>query len=370
MRLMTASQKQTASGATDVYFGSYTQSHPYVPHACGAGIVVCSFDSSTGTLHQRQVIDGILNPAYLALDASGTRLFAVSENFDEEGSVCVLSRDADGSLTPTAAQPSGGLATCHVCVTAAGNVCASSYKSGSLAVYSFDKGVIGPSEGIFRYEGCSVNAARQESSHAHHAMASPNLRWLYVCDLGADRIWCHPITGDHVGPSLPDSIRTPAGCGPRHLEFHPTLPRLYVVCELNAHLLTYDWNADSGSLSLADDQPTLPAECTDQPAAAAIRLHPFAPALYVSNRNHDSLTAFQLDCLGSPKFACRMPAEGKNPRDFAIDPSGAWLLVANQESNSVAVHALDPWSGLPAGLPPKIFSIPTPTCVLFAQRES
>ena len=316
-----------------------------------------------------QAVGHVLNPSYLALDETGTYIFAASENFDKEGAVWVFRRQLDGRLVATGTRPSGGRATCHVCVTARGIVCASSYIDGSLSVFRFRNGTIGPRERLFHYQGKSVNAARQESSHAHQAGVSHDLHWLYVCDLGADRIWCHPITDGGIAPALPNSVATPAGSGPRHLVFHPTHPRIYVICELNAHLLTYDWSTVNGLLTLVDDQPSLPNDWNGEPAAAAIRVHPSGTALYVSNRNHDSLTAFNLDTNGRAELACCIPAGGKAPRDLAVDPTGRWLLAANQKSNNLTIHPLDSKNNLPTGRTPVIAAIATPTCILFAERN-
>jgi 6-phosphogluconolactonase len=355
--------------STDVYVGSYTQKHAYLPEACGAGLLVCSFDPQTGKLEVRQTVGALLNPSYLTLDQTGECVVATAENYDAEGAVCVFRRQPDGKLMAKGTQPSGGLATCHVCALPDHKICASSYLDGVLAVYPLRNGIIGARESLFRYRGKSVNATRQENSHAHQAVVSPDQRWLYVCDLGADRIWCHPLVAGRVAPSLQDSVATPAGCGPRHLVFHPTLPRVYVLCELNANLLSYDWDAGCGSLTLADEQPSLPGDWKGEPSAAAIRVHSSGSALYVSNRNHDSLTAFSLDGNGRASLACCISAGGKTPRDFAIDPSGRWLLAANQKSNNVAIHAIDPETGLPMGGSADVVDVWTPVCILFAESR-
>ncbi|MBP1605900.1 MAG: secreted protein, partial [Acidobacteria bacterium] len=52
-------------------------------------------------------------------------------------------------------------------------------------------------------------------------------------------------------------------------------------------------------------------------------------------------------------------------RSFAIDPSGRWLIAANQRSNSLVVFRLDPATGLPSAVGAPI-TIPEPVCVLFA----
>ncbi len=351
-----------------VYIGSYTRPHRFQPKACGEGIVVCDLDRETGRLERRQTLDGILNPAYLALDRSREYVIAASENLDSEGMVCTFRRGADGRLTASGTRASGGIATCHVCATPDGKICASSYLDGGVAIYPFRDGSLGPAERQFRYLGRSVNPERQEASHAHQAVVSPDRRWLYVCDLGADRVWRHPITDGNIAPALPDSTGTPPGSGPRHLVFHPVLHRLYLLGELNAHLLTYQWDRMDGQLTLVDEQATLPPDWTGQASAAAIKLHSSGKALYVSNRNHNSVAIFRLDENGGATLAGHIPSGGETPRDLSVDPSGGWLLAANQESNQVAAHRLDENTGLPQGVSPSITRISSPICILFPDQ--
>ena len=54
---------------------------------------------------------------------------------------------------------------------------------------------------------------------------------------------------------------------------------------------------------------------------------------------------------------------GKTPRHFALDPSGRYLLAANQDSGNVVVFRIDPQSGLlqPTGVS---VAIPRPVCVV------
>ena len=59
------------------------------------------------------------------------------------------------------------------------------------------------------------------------------------------------------------------------------------------------------------------------------------------------------------------PTQGKTPRSFSIDPSGRYLLAANQNSDSVVVFRIDEESGklTPTGT---TVNVPSPVCVEFA----
>ncbi|MCY3749759.1 MAG: beta-propeller fold lactonase family protein, partial [Chloroflexi bacterium] len=54
--------------------------------------------------------------------------------------------------------------------------------------------------------------------------------------------------------------------------------------------------------------------------------------------------------------------QGQTPRNFAIDPSGTWLLAANQDTNTIVTFRIDPQTGHlhPTG---PITQIPNPVCI-------
>jgi len=60
-----------------------------------------------------------------------------------------------------------------------------------------------------------------------------------------------------------------------------------------------------------------------------------------------------------------IPTKGKTPRNFAIDPDGKYLLVANQDTDTIVVFSIDSTNGLVAEIGIEI-SVPTPVCIQFA----
>ncbi|MEO5715163.1 MAG: lactonase family protein [Luteolibacter sp.] len=336
--------------------GSYTQPEAHVPGACGEGIVTCSFDPATGRLEKRSVFKDMLNPSYLASDPTGRKVFAVSENIAGEGTVWQLACAADGALTPTVQQNSHGAATCHVAVLPDDRVCVTSFFGGT-AVYRLTNGKLAPAERVFRYQGRGVHPQRQEASHAHQAVVSPDQRWFYVCDLGADCVWQHDIAANDAPVGLP----MPAGHGPRHMAFHPSLPRAWVLGELTGAVAVCDWNAQTGALAVVAITPAIEMDAS----AAAIRVHPTGRCLWTSTRKHPALRAYQLDASGLPGTCTEVPLSAGEPRDFTISPDGRWLLAATQQADEVVVIELDPSTGLPAGTPHQFFPINTPVCVFF-----
>lgn len=353
-----------------LYVGAFTHAEPHTPGARGAGLVTCAFDSRTGHVEPRHVFRDIRNAAYLALDERRGWLFSTSESIQVENAVHMFRRNPDGSLMARGSQPARGRATCHLCVLPDnGGVCAASYLQSCITAFPIDDGQLGPSYQFCDYHGTGPDAARQEASHAHQVVVAPNGRWLYVVDLGADRIWVHALDNGRVPPESPTGIPTPLGYGPRHLTFHPSRPRAYVLCELNGRVLTFDWDAATGSLRLLSDLSSCPHRAPERAAGAAIRVHPSGRALYISDREESELVLFRLDGDAQPILATRFSSGGTVPRDFAIHASGRWLIAGNQTSNNLAIFELDPATGLPSQERRRSVPLDSPGCVQFASAD-
>lgn len=350
-----------SEGSIRFFVGSYTMPAGHVKHGHGQGIYTCGLDLSTGAITQQHVTGGIDNPSYVTRDPNGNFLYVASESFEGLSRVVSFKIDSDGSLTGVSNLPTHGGANCHVHCRG-GRLFSTSYVNGNMDVYSTDNGRL-THELLVEYQGDGPNKARQESAHAHQAMTSPDGKWLYVCDLGSDRIWRHQV--DDL-KSEPDGFTVvPGGSGPRHLAFHPTLPFAYVVGELNTHLFVCRYDAASGALEVVEELKTLPADYTGAPAAAAVRVHPSGKALYFSNRQHNSVSTFSIDEDGKLELAGTQPSGGEEPRDINVDPSGNYLLIANQDGDNICIYKLDPETGLPEGEIVLAFSCKTPVSIEF-----
>lgn len=343
------------------FVGSYTMPAGHVKYGHGQGVYSCELNPATGEITQRHVTGGMDNPSYIARDPSGKFLYVASESFEGLSRVLSFEINEAGALTEISNEPTHGGANCHV--HAFGDkLFSASYVNGNMDVYSIDNGKLTHSQ-LIEYQGDGPNKERQESSHTHQAMTSLDGRWLYVCDLGSDRIWRHKA--DDL-KSEPDGFTVvPGGSGPRHLAFHPTLPFAYVVGELNTHLLVCSYDAVTGSLEPFEDLKTLPEDYAGAPAAAAARVHPNGRALYFSNRQHNSVTTFSIDEKGALRLESCLPSGGDEPRDIYVDPTGSNLLIANQDGDNICVYKLDYETGLPGAEIIHQFTCKTPVSVEF-----
>jgi len=347
------------------FIGTYTQKVDFTPQANGKGIVTCTIDPDSGRIQQNDIYTDVINASYLAKSPDDRFLFAAIDRPDLVGEVQVLSIDATGHLNLLSSVSAKGVTTCHItCDQVGDRIFAASYKDGKLSVFEFDGKTMSPASQVVSYEGTGPNKQRQEAAHAHQAVVSPDGRWLYICDLGSDTIWLHALSDKEMNKAK--AVEVKPGYGPRHMVCHPTLPVNYVFCELNSHLLTMKRDEKTGLMTIKSDDPTLPSDYTGQPSGAAIKLHPTNKALYVSNRLHDSISVFTVDEQdGHLTFVQWFPCGGKEPRDFAIDPTGSWLVVSNQNSDTIVPFKLDPDTGLPTGEKGETFHCGTPVCIVF-----
>ena len=160
-----------------------------------------------------------------------------------------------------------------------------------------------------------------------------------------------------------DAVLSP-GSGPRHIAFHPKLPLVYIVGELDSTVTTLRFDATAGRLTTLESRSSLPTGWQGKSYSADIHVAPSGDALYVSNRGHDSIAVFSIASAGTINLEQTIATGGEWPRNFSLDPSGRWLLVANQNSGSIVVLARDPRNGRlsPTG---QRLDIASPVCVRF-----
>lgn len=342
-----------------VYIGSYTEP----PAGLGPGISVYRFDPGSGALAHVQTIAGIRNPSYLAMNEQGTGLFAVNEL--ERGEVSAFLRDpGTGELTALNRQLSHGSSPCHISLDRTGRFAfVANYGGGNITVFPIARvGRLDPAMSVIQHQGSSVNSQRQAEPHPHMAAATLDGRYVLV----TDRIYVYAL--DESGQLTPaGSVDAEPGAGPRHVAFAPNGRTLYVLNELNSTLVVYDYDAERGALTPRQTVPALPDGFGGQSACAHVAVSPDGRFVYGSNRGHDSIAIWAVDsATGEVSVVGHEPTGGEGPRHFSLDPSGAWLLVANQRSGTLVSFRRDPETGrlTRSG---QATNTPSPVAVLFSR---
>ncbi len=342
-----------------VYVGCYT-------NRASVGIHAYRTTPGGAALDPIDVVDGIPQASFLAPHPSGEKLYAVSETGSASGGGRVASFEvtAEGALTMADEVPSHGDHPCHLSVTPDGRrLQVANYSSGTVAVYELgSEGRFGDLLGILRLRG-SGPTPRQTGPHAHCVVVDPTGRWLYTADLGADRI----VQSTAAGERLSEFVM-PAGCGPRHLRFHPTEPLLFAVGELDNTLMMLSYHHCDGSLAPVVTVSTLPQEWSGPSLAADLHVHGSGRSVYVSNRGHDSIAAYALDAEApSLESLGWTAAGGRTPRGFGLHPSGETMLVAHQDDDALAMFDLDQTGGLPVPVEQR-WQLSEPVCVAYVER--
>lgn len=359
-----------------VFVGTYTEPILFgtgkVLWGKGKGIYIYRFDGDTGKMDLLRVAEGIQNPSYMAFGAGNRRLYAVNELKKCEG------RDS-GALSAFAFDPENmsleflnkrltmGTDPCHVTTDRSGKFAAvANFMSGSVAVFPIrEDGSLGEASAFVQHLGSSVDPARQAGPHAHSIIFDPSNAYLFVPDLGLDRLVAYKFdsTSGKLEPSAERCIVSPPGVGPRHLEFHPSGAFAYMINELASSITAYAFDSKRVMFSGIQSVSTLPSGYEGASTCADVHVSFSGDFLYGSNRGHDSIALFRIDGkTGVLKPIGHEATRGRTPRNFAIDPSGRFMFVANQDSDNIAIFRIEPVTGR-LDFTGKRIDVPTPVCV-------
>ena len=366
-----ASREESQLDDELLYVGTYTDD------GRSDGISLIRIDRRSGQLRLVGSVAAGANPSFLAIHPNGRVLYAVNEveqyNERATGAVSAFAIAGDtGALTKLGEEPSEGGAPCFVSVDGSGRVVLiANYVGGSVALLPIQSdGVLAPATSVVKHTGSGPNADRQSEPHAHCIVADPSNRFALAADLGADRVFVYRLDLD--GKSLRhveggDAVMR-AGAGPRHIAFHPTLPLVFVACELDSTVVSLRFENARGALSPLETRSTLPAGWIGTNYPADIHIAPSGRTLYVSNRGHNSLAVFSVaESTGALSLVQVVSTGGDWPRNFSLDPTGRWVLVANQRSNSIIVFGRDEESGKLTPTRQRI-ALPSPVCLRFPAR--
>ncbi|HBJ36710.1 MAG TPA: hypothetical protein DDZ51_18530, partial [Planctomycetaceae bacterium] len=98
---------------------------------------------------------------------------------------------------------------------------------------------------------------------------------------------------------------------------------------------------------------------------AEILFHPSLPVVYCSNRGPQEIAVFDFEAKsGGLTRRGAVDCGGKTPRNFRLTPDGRFLLVANQDSDNIAIFKVDPKTG-DLTLTDQQISVPKPMCIKF-----
>lgn len=333
------------------------------------GLFVYKFDSETGILTFESATEGIKNPSYLAISDDGKKVYSVNESGTErKGGVSAFNFDAKtGKLAFINEQETIGAGPCYISISKDNKfIFTANYSGGNMSVLPLaEDGKIEKLTQLIQHEGSSVNQSRQKEPHAHSAIFSPDGKTLYSADLGTDKLYAYQYNSKNTKP-LTDAnqafIKAEAGYGPRHFDFNKKGNKVYLVAELTGMVSVFD--RDKKGLKNIQNISMNTADFKGTNGAADIHLSNDGKFLYATNRGSvNEIVIFKVDeKTGLLERIGAQSTLGKTPRNFMIDPTDNFLLVANQNSDDVFVFKRDKSTGMLTYINEKI-SLGSPVCL-------
>ena len=380
-----------------LYVGSYTEIVAGDFGGHGEGISCFAFDASAGELkllnNQFQV-----NPSYLSIasimhsssieleNISSKYLFAVSEILASKKPVIhSYTINENHSLSLINTQNIEGGCPCHIHYfkNAEGQsfTATACYETGNLLIHNINVELtadVNFHEPLNIYhKGSSQHPTRQTQAHAHCTFFDIHSNKLLVCDLGLDQVKVYSVQKNKENSKAENKneftaveeqiISLPAGSGPRHICFDENYAYGFIINELNGSITIIKYNAEkkeyeikvnfdlSGQLSESSINTDL--------GGAAIRVSADVRFVYTSMRSDNTIRLFAFDRISeSLNYIASYPTGGRTPRDFTIDPTGKWLLVAHQDSDTIAIFNVNSYNGT-LSLFNTVENIKSPVCL-------
>lgn len=311
-------------------------------NARGEGIGVYEVDAASGALRLVQLAGELVNPSFLALNHAGDRLYTVHGDQEE---VSAFTVGDDGRIAFINRVSCQGRNPVHLALDPTErSLVVSNHLTGALAVIAIAAdGALGELTQIEKLPGTpGPHRVEQPFSKPHFNPFDPGGRFVLVPDKGLDRIFTFRFDQGRLVPAAQPWVATREGAGPRHVAFHPQLPIVYAVNELDSTIAIYRFDAGSGSLHPLQVLPTLPDTFTGNSRAAELEASADGRFVYASNRGADSIALFAVDpASGLLRFVRAEPSGGRTPRFFALAPGGAHLFALNEDSDSIVTFAID-----------------------------
>jgi 6-phosphogluconolactonase len=345
--LITISLLNCKEENTPLYVGTYTDGE-------SEGIYQLQFNTVTGELNDLNLVTKTENPSFIAYSPNKKYMYAVNES---ESSVSSFKIQENGILNFINKKNSFGGAPCHVSVNKAGNkAVVSNYVGGNIALYNINNdGSLNEASQVFNHNSDSI------ASHAHSAQFIKNE--LFVADLGRNSMYLYEKEGD-ANYKLKDSsvVSLTVNAGPRHFVLTKDGKFIYVINEYASKVTVA--KRSGNTFELINHVSTLSNDYVGNNSCADIHLSNDERFLYGSNRGENTIAVFKRDIVsGTLEKIQNMPVHGDWPRNFTLDPTGKFLLVANKKSSNISVFSVDASNGKLTFL--HDINVPNPVCLLF-----
>ena len=202
--------------------------------------------------------------------------------------------------------------------------------------------------------------------NAHSIITDKTNKYVFVPHLGTDQIFQFRFdakTGK-LAANTPATVQMKQGTGPRHIIMSGDNKFAYLLNELTATVSTLSLDAKTGLLTPVSDAsalapgsklvPGAPRGAISGPGAVAppprdvsndiwasdLHLTPNGKFLYALERTGNQIGGMSVEAkTGKLTYLSTTPTE-KQPRGFQIDPSGKFMVVTGEKSETISVYEI------------------------------
>lgn len=355
--ILVFSNLQAQKSKQNLIIGTYTK-------GCESkGIYVYDFDAESGDFHFKNSSENVVNPSYLTVSKDNKFVYAVNEDGNESAVSSFGFNPSSGKFDFINKQNSIGADPCYI-INDDKNVIVANYSGGNISVFGKNNdGSIAEAKQLVEQ-----HAQNQGKSHTHMVYFSPDKKYVLSNNLGNDKVYTYQYNpnADKEVLKITDSISVKAGSGPRHLTFDKDGKYVYLLQELDGSLTVFSYA--KGKLTKVDETTVIAKDFKGVIGTADIHISPDGKFLYATNRGTaNDISIFKIAKNGKLEFKGQTSTLGKGPRNFAIDPSGNFLLVAHQYTNDVVIFKRNKTTGAITDTGKRI-ALCAPVCLIFAKN--
>ena len=312
----------------------------YTENSSSKGIYLYSFNQKNGKSKEiTTIMSG--NPSFLTLSENKQNFYSVNEyNNGKQAVTSYLLKDniiTKLNEISTDFDRKSGADPCNLLLFN-NYLISSNYTGGSFTLFELDEKTENLKKSVQYY-------SFSEKSHFHCAVLSPDKKYIFISDLGEDKIHRFTISENKDIPLIDHKIafeyKNENQTGPRHMVFSQDGKFLYVLCELDDLLSVFSYN--NGEISHIE---TIKAYDGDGKGSADIHFSKDGNFLYTSHRlKKDGISIFKIDKENGKFEKIGFVETGIHPRNFNICPNGKFLLCACRDSNDIEIYEINNENG-------------------------
>lgn len=298
----------------------------YVSLASDEGIAVYQADESTGQLKYLRLHNLGTDPGPISVSADRKTIYV---SLRRSGKLASFNVSADDGILKHLSTVTVDSDPAYHWPDVKGRYLLSAYyRTGKVALHRL------ASNGAILAE----NPQWYPTAHNAHGIAvDKENRRVYVTHTGANAIYQFELdaAAGILKPAIRPVIRTPEKSGPRHIALHPSKPFAYVDNE-QGNSITF-FRIVAKDLVPVETLSTIPDDWNQGGVCARLEMSADGTHVYVANRGHDSIAAFQVDQESGRMTSLGQVATEANPRSFTLHENGRFLYAGGQDTNRLAV---------------------------------